>query len=73
MQFLICLYFVKTINKSKSQPLDMVKIDLQSLTFIYNQLYIIFSQFINVLKLYVLFLKQKNKKTINIMYLKVFF
>lgn len=50
-----------------------MEFNLKTFIFIYDQLYIILSQLINIQKIKILFFKKRFKKSNNIIYLKILF
>ena len=74
LQFPVRLTFAMTINKSQEQLVEHVGINLKTLVFLHEQLYIAFSRYILPLNISVLLLEQSqgSKRTLNIVLKKVF-
>jgi len=70
-QFSVCLCFAMTVNKTQSQSLQSVRVDLQSSAFTHEQLYVALFRAVNVSNVAVLLLKVEDSKTNNVVYLKV--
>ncbi len=68
-QFSIHFYFAIIVNKIQNQSLNIVNVDLRMSIFFHEQLYVILSRMTNVSRLCVFF--SQNKKTKNIVYLKI--
>jgi hypothetical protein len=66
-QFLVCLCFVITINKSQEQSFKQVRVDLRTPVFSHGQFYVIVSQVSSAADLYVL-LPSDFDKTTNIVW-----
>ena len=71
---IVRLAFAMTINKSQEQLVEHVGINLKTLVFLHEQLYIAFSRYILPLNISVLLLEQSqgSKRTLNIVLKKVF-
>ena len=74
LQFPVRLAFTMTINKSQGQPVEHVGINLQTLVFSYEKLYVAFSRCTLPLNISVLLPEQsqESRKTLNIVYKEVF-
>lgn len=72
-QYLIRLYFAITVNKSQSQFLKTVEVDLQIFVFIYRQLYVTLSQIIGAQGVIVLLFQNVDGKTNNKVYPEILF
>jgi hypothetical protein len=62
-QFLVCLCFVITINKSQGQLFKQIRVDLRTPVFFHGQFYIVVSQVLFTASLYVLLPSDFNKTT----------
>ena len=70
-QFPIRLCFAMTINKAQGQSLQTVGVDLQQSCFSHGQLYVALSRVTNVARLFILFHKDRPRRTENIIYPEV--